>query len=106
MAEWASLRAKVIALKGIPLSLFGYSLIRAWISLLYANPALSEGGQGMGSQLLFDAAFVGASVAMALGARRLTPLNDKPIALERAPWPWQARCFCRVRPLRFPQLRR
>ncbi len=81
MAEWASLRAKVIALKGIPLSLFGYSLIRAWISLLYANPVLSGGGQGVGSQLLFDAAFVGASVAMALGARRLTPLNDKPVAL-------------------------
>ena len=81
MTEWASLRAKAIALKGIPLSLFGYSLIRAWISLLYANPALPGGGPGMGPQLLFDLAFVGASVAMALGARRLTPLNDKPAAL-------------------------
>ena len=52
MAEWASLRAKVIALKGIPLSLFGYSLIRAWISLLYANPVLSGGGQGVGYHFL------------------------------------------------------
>lgn len=81
MAEWASLRAKIVALKGVPLSFLGYSLIRAWISLLYANPALPGLSENASPQLLFDVAFVGASVAMAFGARRLTPLNDKTGAL-------------------------
>lgn len=81
MIEGALLRAKVGALRSVPLSFLGYSLIRAWISLSYANPALPAAVKGVDLQLLFDLVFVGASVAMALAARRLTPLNGKPAAL-------------------------
>lgn len=79
--EWALLRAKVGALRSVPLPFLGYSLIRVWISLSYANPALPAAVEGEDLQLLFDLVFVGASVAMALAARRLTPLNGKPAAL-------------------------
>lgn len=74
----ASFAGRLAELWTMPLAFLGFALWRAWVSLSYAAPVFVLPSQApVEGKLVYDLCLVAASVALALGSRRIVPLNAR-----------------------------
>lgn len=61
----------------MPLAFLGFALWRAWVSLSYANPVYPSPLFDLGGKGAYDLFLSLACIAVALGARKIAPLNSR-----------------------------
>lgn len=70
-------REKRFSIPKIPLFFFGLGVYRAWIEIVYINPAMQYPTQTIAGHDLFDWSMIITLLVMAMFAKRLTPLYRK-----------------------------